>query len=544
MAEPTIQLGGGNWAGKSDNLLGYYKEGERFYKQDFTFSRSTTGTYTDSDGYIQEMPYNLLQQSNQFDTTWSNSGYTLTSGQSDRNGGTDAWLANCTAAGNALYQSNTSSGVLTFSIYAKEGTQRYIRVRADISGVNDPETRIDLNDGSIDQQSNVIDVNVTDAGNGYYRIEITFVGTSLINVQLRPVNSSGSNVTGTIYIQDAQLVKGTSAKTYFPTTTRLNMPRVSYKDNSNGSLILEPQRTNLITYSESFGSGSGWSLQANVTLTSNSAISPDGTLNATKLVGNGTNGIYRYVTASGVISKTIYIKSVVGNVNVKLKDPGGTDEKTVNVTTQWQRFDLIGSNSTSTSGLWLTNIPSSGIYIWGAQLEVGSYPTSLINTKGSSVTRNADVCSLTNVADRINSSEGVLFVETSYANKGYGNSIAITDGTNSQRVQIYFNNSNLSLLLVVKVNDTIVGTHTVSSSGINWDNTNKIAIKYKTNDMSFWLNGTKVAEDTSGTMFSANTLTKLGFDSGSGGSFYGKCNQIQVYSTALSDSELAALTTI
>jgi hypothetical protein len=98
-------------------------------------------------------------------------------------------------------------------------------------------------------------------------------------------------------------------------------------------------------------------------------------------------------------------------------------------------------------------------------------------------------------------------------------------------------------LLVVKVNDTIVGTHTVSSSGINWDNTNKIAIKYKTNDMSFWLNGTKVAEDTSGTMFSANTLTKLGFDSGSGGSFYGKCNQIQVYSTALSDSELATLTT-
>ena len=63
MAEPTIQLGGGNWAGKTDNLLGYYKEGKRFYKQDFTFSRSTAGTYTDSDGYIQEMPYNLNNNS-------------------------------------------------------------------------------------------------------------------------------------------------------------------------------------------------------------------------------------------------------------------------------------------------------------------------------------------------------------------------------------------------------------------------------------------------------------------------------------------------
>ena len=77
MAEPTINLGNGNWAGKTDNLLGYYKEGERFYKQDFTFSRTTTGTYTDSDGYIQEMPYNLLQQSNDFDTTWTKDNTTL-----------------------------------------------------------------------------------------------------------------------------------------------------------------------------------------------------------------------------------------------------------------------------------------------------------------------------------------------------------------------------------------------------------------------------------------------------------------------------------
>ena len=90
MAEPTIQLGGGNWAGKSDNLLGYYKEGERFYKQDFTFSRSTTGTYTDSDGYIQDMPYNILQQSNDFDTTWTKDNTTLTSGQSGYDGSSDA----------------------------------------------------------------------------------------------------------------------------------------------------------------------------------------------------------------------------------------------------------------------------------------------------------------------------------------------------------------------------------------------------------------------------------------------------------------------
>ena len=61
MAEPTIQLGGGNWAGKSGQLTWILPSRiKRFYAEDFTFSRSTTGTYTDSDGYIQEMPYNLL----------------------------------------------------------------------------------------------------------------------------------------------------------------------------------------------------------------------------------------------------------------------------------------------------------------------------------------------------------------------------------------------------------------------------------------------------------------------------------------------------
>jgi hypothetical protein len=215
---------------------------------------------------------------------------------------------------------------------------------------------------------------------------------------------------------------------------------------------------------------------------------------------------------------------------------------------------VVGTTNATTSRLIIYNLlntstsyqgnGTSGVFLYGFQVEVGSFSTSLINTSGASATRTADVCNNAGTSSTFNSTEGVLFVETSYVNKGYGNSIAITDGTNSQRVQMYFNNNDLSLLLVVKVNDTIVGTHTVSSSGINWDNTNKIAIKYKTNDMSFWLNGTKVGTDTSGTMFSANTLTKLGFNSGSGGSFYGKCKQLMVFNEALSDSELTTLTTL
>ena len=104
MAEPTIQLGGGNWAGKTDNLLGYYQEDGRFYKQDFTFSRSTTGTYTDSEGYIQEMPYNLLQYSEDYSQSyWRKDKLTATANSATSPSGlTDAFLIQETTYTNSI----------------------------------------------------------------------------------------------------------------------------------------------------------------------------------------------------------------------------------------------------------------------------------------------------------------------------------------------------------------------------------------------------------------------------------------------------------
>jgi hypothetical protein len=541
MAEPTIQLGNGNWAGKSDSLLGFSIQNGRFYEQEFTFSRSTTGTYTDSEGYIQEMPYNLLQQSNNFDTTWVLTNTTITGNQSGIYNSTDAWKLVGNGSNNDRINSNSlSSGAYTFSIYAKAGNSNFVAVVLG-SGV----VYYNLESGSIGSQESVTSASIESVGNEWYRLNMS-VASGSGSVQVYIANAVGSVNTSNgdfVYIQNAQVNSGTSAKTYFPTTTRLNMPRVDYLNNSNGSLILEPQRTNLLPYSEDF-SDSSW-VKTNCNITSNNSTSPEGVQNATKLDFTTASGeILRTtsVTSGQQYTLSFYAKTESGTLDFNF---GSISFATVSgtATTEWQRFEIVQTAASSTRYPKIQTTEIGSLLLWGAQVEQGSYATSYIPTSGSSVTRNADACSLTNVADRINSTEGVLFVETSYVNKGYGNSIAITDGTNSQRVQIYFNNSNLSLLLVVKVNDTIVGTHTVSSSGINWDSTNKIAIKYKTNDMSFWLNGTKVAEDTSGTMFSANTLTKLGFDSGSGGSFYGKCNQIQVYSTALSDTELAALTT-
>ena len=98
-------------------------------------------------------------------------------------------------------------------------------------------------------------------------------------------------------------------------------------------------------------------------------------------------------------------------------------------------------------------------------------------------------------------------------------------------------------MFFVRVDGVLLATHTVSSSGINYEETNKIAIKYKTNDISFWLNGTKVGTDTTGTLI-PNKFTQLGFNSGSGGVFFGSTKDLKYYPKALADVQLEDLTTI
>ena len=67
-------------------------------------------------------------------------------------------------------------------------------------------------------------------------------------------------------------------------TMQSGIPRIDYYDNTNGHLLLEPQRTNLITYSEDFGDSSWGKLR--LSITQNATTSPEGIDNATKIVTN------------------------------------------------------------------------------------------------------------------------------------------------------------------------------------------------------------------------------------------------------------------
>ena len=120
--------------------------------------------------------------------------------------------------------------------------------------------------------------------------------------------------------------------------------------------------------------------------------------------------------------------------------------------------------------------------------------------------------------------------------------LGLSDNSQSNRIAIGFTSAGanrIRLLMTSGIGNYVDISYTVSNITSN----TKIAISYKLNDVSLWVNGLKVGADTSAVMPSG--LSELNFDSGTGGSpFYGKTKALAVYKTALTDAQLTLLTTI
>ena len=120
---------------------------------------------------------------------------------------------------------------------------------------------------------------------------------------------------------------------------------------------------------------------------------------------------------------SVYLKGAVGGELVWLTFDQGVPQSSVaaNLTTEWQRFDVTASTGNGTlyfnvgvdtrTGTGQTTRPAQSFYIWGAQVEVGSFPTSYIPTTGTALTRSADAASITgsNFSSWYNQSEGSVY---------------------------------------------------------------------------------------------------------------------------------------
>ena len=321
-----------------------------------------------------------------------------------------------------------------------------------------------------------------------------------------------------------------------------NIPRIDYTDGT-ASILLEPQSTNLITYSEDF-SQSFWTKQASVTL-DKGYLAPDGTYNATKI--SGVIGSSYVVSQGGILSssstKSIWAKTTSGTGVIHLGANQNQSNASFTVTNEWQRFEVTGT-TTDVYAVDFRNASTtlSEVLVWGAQGEALSYSTSYIPTNGTIATRLADSISGAGSTDLINSEEGVLYFEGAAIEDGTGTrTISLSDGTNNNSITIrYTTNSGI-------INAFIVAggfiQFSANISGVSVLDFNKVAIKYSLNDMALWVNGVEVATDTSGTMPSG--LSELNFTRGDGANnLYAKTKCIAVFSEALTDEELTCLTTI
>ena len=533
---------------------------------DFTFSRGSnlSATRINEQGYIDKGYENLLLQSNQFDTTWSNANTTETGGQADKDGGATAWLLEKSAANGYIYQNITQGGVQTFSVYAKAGTSSWLRLAANTS--NFKGGYFDLSNGVTGGVENATDTKIENVGNGWYRCSVIFNGnTTRVRVYPAEANSAAAT-TGSIYIQDAMLNQGLVAYPYIETTTATaaggileDMPRLDYSNGSCPALLLEPQRTNLITYSE-FTDVTGVWFDSGATIDHNTedTLSPEGYYNALKYNSPIATGSFYYsgmpVSQNTKYTFTFYVKKGT-NENTRLAVYDETNLSFIDVdvpytasTEEWTRIKhtfTTPANCTS-ARVYPQRFNSAGtIYFYGFQVEQdATYETSYIPTYGVSQTRLRDDCVNAGDSSLFNSTGGVLFFEASALfDDTTRRHISVSDGSTNDRLVLRYDTSSNSIQTFVQVGGLIYANLRTSNYTIT-DNL-KMAFKWESGNQKLYVNGQIVDSSTDVFAFSQNILNNLSFTrGGTSQPFYGNTKQLAYFPTALTDSECIELTTI
>lgn len=353
-----------------------------------------------------------------------------------------------------------------------------------------------------------------------------------------------------------------------------NVPRLDYTNGTCPSILVEPQRTNITLQSENLGTT--W-YTAGGALTLNATTAPDGNTTADKIKADTSTDVHVYQQTLTVSNATVYTMSVYVKAAeytyFELADTSSLKGQTFNLTAKtisapqtagvgaatsskitdvgngWLRCSITYTTS-STTGLFrislsngtsttFTGDNTSGLFAWGAQLEAGSYPTSYIPTVASSVTRNADVISKTGISSLIGQTEGTIFIDANLSTRSNTRFLLdIQNGSNTDAFQFALSGNNLS----VNIYDN--GTLQAALNGGSLIGRKKIALGYKANDFVLYVNGVQLATDISGTVPTAS-LIALGYLYIAGGYELGdSINSSALWTTRLTNAELATLTTI
>ena len=348
------------------------------------------------------------------------------------------------------------------------------------------------------------------------------------------------------------------------------VPRIDYTGGGCGKLLLEPQRTNVVLQSENLDSGA-WPTNNITSINSDFATSPSGATTADKInYGSGNGFIRTNSTLTAASSASIFVKYVdfpfiqimmsgdanhyanfdiqngtIGSVGsastAAIEDYGNGWYRiilnaltgTFNGTARFYKIDTLAKGWAQGGGV------AGSFLMWGGQLELGSYPTSYIPTTTTAVTRTQDTATKGSIDSLIGQTEGTIFVDMNidawdsssfyFGVYGGGNEIYFACvGTGFLRFKHYGGGTTLAQ---IQQSGFALGRH-------------KLAARYKNNDWAFYVDGVLIGVDTSGTFSGLIGFCSLGYSSPAAYPSNAKYNSAMVFPTALSNAELATLTTL
>jgi len=512
---------------------------------DLSFTRASNGTRINSAGLVEVCPWNLLQYSEDFSNgVWS---------KIDASYSGDTLTASSGTSFKGLLQNQTTQGQQTVFFDVLYSSHRWVQIGLGTGASDLGYANFDVQNKVLGSTTGGFVSSIQDFGT-YVRITASFSSVDKTTVFLCMVDSGTASradtttSTGAIKLFKAQLNIGSTAKPYFPTTDRLNVPRLTYQNGGGGcpSLLLEKQSTNLVTYSEQFDNAS-WG-QVSATITANTTISPDGTQDGDTFTttGGGARIFQTLSLGAGSYTTSIYVKKLSGSGNMRffgIVDGSGVSQS-FTPTDNWQRFTGNFTASTGITEMQLREDGFSGsLAIWGFQLEASSYATSYIPTTSSSATRVVDACYRNSYAGGI-STEATIFADFEYQRNdgGYSTPFLIYNASLGNYLYIFVLGNTIRALCV---NSGGVESQVITST-VTPNTRYKVAAGFKTNDFVMYVNGSLIGTDTSGTMPTfSNTGTNIYI--GTDASLtepIGKLNECVLFPTRLTNAELASLTTL
>jgi hypothetical protein len=429
-----------------------------------TFTRASVGRFVDQDGLLQEAanntprfdwastaqrPQNLLRYTEEFDNAaWSYSA--LNAPQADAidapNGTSTAEKIVATAAfGNIIQFSLISGSIFTFSVYVKADSFDNVEIGLANSPAytNGAASRFDLTTGTFVSNRTfgsgyTINSNsIENIGNSWYRVSVNIVLSSSfapiawIGLTNNAVNNSS------IYIWGAQLEVGDTATPYIANGaySATNTP-LAANPTSNG-LLIEEARTNRLLWNRD-ATDAAW-VKTDITAAKDQT-GIDGVANAaSSLTATADNGtcIQTITLASGSRTGSVFLKRITGTGNVQVSLDGSTWSTVDLSDTEWRRIVLSGTVTNPTVGIRLA-VSGDAVTMDYGQIEDGAFATSPILTTTASVTRAADLATMSgqNFFSWFRPDQGAVFFEAK-AQLGGGRVVSISGGPNPRLVDVY-----------------------------------------------------------------------------------------------------------